>query len=273
MRRIEDFVGLIAVVTGGASGIGKAIGKALAERGADVVIADIEEAALETAAVEIGAQGILTDVASPTSMAALADEVRRRHGGVDLFVSNAGVGSTASIAEMTLADWDWLIGVNVRGLVNGIGAFLPLLRSSRQGGYLAVTASEAGFRVTPGLGGYTVSKFAAVAIAETLAAELEQEGVDLGLTILCPGPVSTQLGSSQRNRTHAAAGHLVDTDLEHTSEGRQLRWMDPDDVAEILLGAIARGELYAFTHPEMAHLVEERHRRIEVAILRSRAAG
>ena len=272
MQRIADFAGKVAVVTGGASGIGAAIARALVARGAEVVIADVEQAALERMAGEIGAVGVLTDVSSAASMQALAVEVSRRHGRADILVSNAGVGSTAPLAEMTRADWDWLLGVNVFGLVNAAAAFLPLLRANPEGGYLAVTASEAGFRISPGMGGYSVSKFAAAAIAETLAAELAEERADIGVTLLCPGPVSTRLGSSQRNRADASEGHLVDLDFEVTDEGRALPWMHPDAVAAILLAAMAKGELYAFTHPAMASPVIERHRRIEAGLARA-AAG
>lgn len=263
MAGLHELAGRIAVVTGGASGIGKAIARRLVAERMTVVIADIEQAALDGAAAQTGATGIRVDVGSAASMQALADEVARRFGGVDLFCGNAGVASTAKIADMAAADWEWLFGVNVWGFIHGVKAFLPLLRARPDGGWLAVTASMSALHVTPGIGGYTVSKFAVTALAETLAVELREEGADVGVTILCPGPVSTRLGSAHRNRPAAlSGGAMVDSDLEATEEGGKLRWIAPDAVARTLVEAVRRGDLHAFTHPEMAPLVEERHRRI-----------
>ena len=264
---MKQLAGKVAVVTGGASGIGKAIASRLASRGMSVVIADVEQTALESAAAEIGAIGIRTDVSSFASVQALADEVQRRFGAVHILCNNAGVASTARVADMALADWQWLLGVNLWGVIHGIKAFLPLLQANPDGGHLVNTASVAGFHVTPDIGGYTVSKFAVVALSETLALELQAEGSKVAVTILCPGPVSTKLGSSQRNRPELpAASAFVDRDLEAMDAGGAMRWMDPDSVADVLLHAMQRGDLYAFTHPELASLVLDRHRRIADAL-------
>lgn len=263
---MQQLAGKVAVVTGGASGIGKAIARQLLAEGMRVVIADIERGALERAADELGVAGVVTDVTSGESVQALADEVVRRFGGVHLYCSNAGVASTARLADMAPSDWTWLLGVNLWGAIHGIQAFLPLLRANAGGGHMAFTASMAGLHVTPGMGGYTVSKFAVVALAETLAAELQEEGGKVGVTVLCPGPVSSQLGSSQRNRPgRLAGGAFVDVDLQATEAGRALRWLEPEVVAEILVRAVQRGELYAFTHAEWAPIVRERHDRIAAA--------
>jgi len=268
MSGMDNLAGRVAVVTGGASGIGRAIARRLIGQGMTVVIADIEQSALERAAAETGAVGICTNVASSESVQALADEVKRRFGGVHLVCNNAGVASTASVADMSLSDWAWLLGVNLWGVIHGIKAFLPLLKANPDGGYLVNTASVAGFHATPGLGGYTVSKFAVVALSESLALELKADGSKVGLTILCPGPVSTKLGSSQRNRPNElAGGAFVDRDLEALEEGGGLRWIDADAVADVLLTAIKRGDLYAFTHPEWASIVCARHRQIAEALV------
>jgi NAD(P)-dependent dehydrogenase (short-subunit alcohol dehydrogenase family) len=269
---MEQLAGRVAVVTGGASGIGKAIARRLIAEGMTVVIADVERAALQKAATETGAIGICTDVASFESVQALADEVKRRFGGVHLFCNNAGVASTARLADMTLSDWTWLLGVNLWGVIHGIKAFLPLLKANPEGGYLVNTASVAGLHVTPDLGGYTVSKFAVIALSETLALELKADGSNVGITVLCPGPVSTSLGSSQRNRPSVlAGGAFVDRDLEGLEEGGGVRWIDADAVADVLVLAIRHGDLYAFTHPEWAPIVRARHAQIEEAF--ARAAG
>lgn len=267
MHGMQDLAGKVAVVTGGASGIGRAIARRLVAEGMTVVLADIEQQALDAAATEIGAIGIRTDVTAFDSMQALADEVRRRFGAVHMFCNNAGVASTARIADMALSDWQWLLGVNLWGVIHGIKAFLPLLKANREGGHLVNTASTSGLHVTPELGGYTVSKFAVMALSETLALELQADDAKVGVTILCPGPVSTQLGSSQRNRPAAlSGGAFVDQNLESLADGGGLRWIAPEVVADVLLAAIRRGDLYAFTHPEWAPIVRERHAQIEAAM-------
>lgn len=267
-----DFTGKVAVITGGASGIGLAIARRLLAERMQVMIADVEQAALDRAVAETGAIGMRVDVSSAESMGALADAARSRFGGVDLFCSNAGVASSGPIGTMTATDWQWLMSVNVWGLIHGIKAFLPLLRERPQGGHLAVTASEAGFHVAPQIAGYCVTKATTVAIAEGLAAELRDDGADVGVTILCPGPVSTRLGVSQRNRPASLGdGALIDRNLEATEEGSKLRWIAPASVAETLLQAIRDQQLYAFTHPEMAAPVMARHEAIAEAF--SRAAS
>ena len=272
MPGMPQLAGRIAVVTGGASGIGKSIARRLIAERMTVVIADIERDALQRAAAETGAIGIWTDVASFESVQALADEVKRRFGGLHLLCNNAGVASTARVADMSLSDWTWLLGVNLWGVIHGVKAFLPLLRANPDGGYLANTASVSGFHVTPDLGGYTVSKFAVVALSETLALELKADGCNVGITVLCPGPVSTSLGSSQRNRPSAlVGGAFVDRDLEAMEEGRGIRWISSEAVADVLVRAIRRGDLYAFTHPEWAPIVRARH--AEIAEAFARAAG
>lgn len=268
---MQRLAGKVAVVTGGASGIGKGIARRLIAEGMRVVIADIEPSPLRQAAAELGAAGIVTDVMSFDSVQALADETGRRFGNVHLLCSNAGVASTARLADMALSDWTWLLGVNLWGAIHCVKAFLPILGADPDGGHIAITASMAGFHVTPGMGAYTVSKFAVVALAETLAVELQDEGRKVGVTVLCPGPVSSKLGSSQRNRPgRLAGGAFVDSDLQATDAGRGLHWLDPDVAAEVLVRAVRRGELYAFTHPEWAPIVRERHDRIAAAFADAR---
>ncbi len=261
---LPHLAGKVAVVTGGASGIGRSIAQRLVREGMQVIIADVERAPLASTAEQIGAAAIHTDVTSPSAMQELAAQVQRRFGGVQLFCSNAGVASTARVLDMSRSDWQWLLDVNLYGLVHGIQAFVPLLAENADGGHLAITASMAGFHVTAELGGYSVSKFAVMALAETLALELQAQNSKVGVTILCPGPVSTRLGASQRNRPLTpGGGALVDRDLQ--AEGDVARWLDPDEVAETLVRAIRRGELYAITHAEWAPIVQERHDRIMAA--------
>ena len=266
MSGITDLSGKVAVVTGGASGIGRGIAARLIAQGMTVVIADVEQGALERTAAELGATGICADVSSLESVQALADEVARRFGTVHVVCNNAGVGSMARLESMTSADWQWMLGVNLWGVIHGIQVFLPLLKANAEGGHIVNTASMGGLATIPGLGGYTTTKFAVVALSETLAGELEEERSRVGVTVLCPGPVRSNIKSSHRNRPASlAAGGLFDTDLERSEEGARMPWLDPEQVGDIVVRAIRRGDLYAMTHPEMAGIPAARHERIAAA--------
>jgi NAD(P)-dependent dehydrogenase (short-subunit alcohol dehydrogenase family) len=266
MSSLEQLSGKVAVVTGGASGIGKGIARRLVAQGMRVVIADVERTVLERTAAEIGAAAVLTDVSSRESVQALADEVLRRFGAIDVVCNNAGVGSVARIAEMKPPDWTWLLSVNLWGVVHGIEVFLPILSRNEGGGHIVNTASMGGLSTLPTLGGYCATKFAVVGLSETLAQELAESGSKVGVTILCPGPVRSNLKASMRNRPASLAeGGLVDSDLEASEIGAQVRWLEPDEVGDIVVRAIRRGDLYALTHPEMKSVVTDRHRRIEEA--------
>jgi len=252
--------GGVAVITGGASGIGLAIGERLAAEGLRVALADIDAAAVDAAARRIDALPFVVDVTDASSMRALAAGVDETLGPVDLLVSNAGVASVAPLAEMTDADWDWLLRVNLYGTAHAVTAFLPRLR--RPGGHILITGSMAGLSPDAGMGGYGVTKFAITAYTEVLAEELAPDGI--GVTLLAPGPVRTRLGSSSRNRADAGAGGLRDVDLS-AGDGGGLRWIEPEEVADVAWRAIAAGRRYAITHPDWAGVVERRHRAIEDA--------
>jgi NAD(P)-dependent dehydrogenase (short-subunit alcohol dehydrogenase family) len=267
MSGVQDLDGKVAVVTGGASGIGKGIASRLLAQGMRVIIADVEKAALDRTAAEIGAIGVVTDVSSMQSVQALADEARQRFGAVHVVCNNAGVGSVGRIDEMTLSDWKWLLDVNLWGVIHGIQAFLPLLKANANGGRIVNTASMGGLATIPTLGGYTVTKFGVVALSEVLAQELAQSHSNVGVTVLCPGPVRSNIKASTRNRPATLGpGGLQDSDLESTEAGAALHWLDPGEVGDIVVRAIRRGDLYAFTHPEMISVVTDRHRQIEAAL-------
>lgn len=267
MTAFNDLDGKVAVVTGGASGIGKALARQLIAQGMQVVIADIEQEVLLQAAAELGATPVRADVSSPSSVEHLAAEAMRRFGTIHVLCNNAGVASLARIADMKLPDWDWLLNVNLKGVIHGVTTFLPILKRNPDGGHIINTSSLSGFACTPGLGGYTVTKFAVLALTETLALELAEESSKVGITALCPGTVHTNLGSSSRNRPVALAdAGLVDSDLEKTAYGAQFRWLDPDTVGAIAVSAMRRGDLYAFTHPDMRGPVDDRHHRIALAM-------
>jgi NAD(P)-dependent dehydrogenase (short-subunit alcohol dehydrogenase family) len=265
MSAFADLEGKVAVVTGGASGIGKGIAEALKNEGAELVIADIEDGALQATAEELGATGIQTDVSSAESVGALATEVVERFGTAHVLVNNAGIGPMGRIADLTLDDWRWMVGVNLWGVIHGIHAFLPILKGNEEGGHIVNTSSMAGLVGMPGLGSYTLTKYGVLGLTEVLAKELEEDGSKVGATVLCPGTIHTNIGTSSRNRPGDNAGGLHDVDI--SQEGSEVdmsgvRWMIPIEVGAIVVDAIKRGDLYALTHPDWWDMVEPRFQNI-----------
>ena len=268
MAAFAELEGKVAVVTGGASGIGKGIAQALGNEGAQVVIADIEEGALQATADELGATGIQTDVSRAESVGALATEVVERFGTAHIVVNNAGIGPMGRLAELTLDDWKWIVGVNLWGVIHGVHHFLPILKRNEDGGHIVNTASMAGLVPSPGLGSYVLTKYGVVGLTETLALELAEDGSKVGATVLCPGTIHTNIAASSRNRPEGNSGGLKDVDI--SQEGAEvdmsgLRWMIPIEVGTIVVDAIKRGDLYAITHPEWWGMVEQRFQGIAAA--------
>ena len=170
-----------------------------------VVIADIEDTALQQAAEQLGATGVRTDVRDPASVQALADATVDRYGAVHVVVNNAGVGPMAPIAALELSDWQWLLEVNLWGVIHGVHTFLPLLKQNPDGGHIVNTASIGGLVTGPGMGAYNVSKFGIVALTEVLTTELSAEGSAVGASVLLPGH-----GAHQHRQQHAEpAGRRV----------------------------------------------------------------
>ncbi|WP_217238021.1 SDR family NAD(P)-dependent oxidoreductase [Streptomyces sp. AC555_RSS877] len=273
MTAISDVSGLVAVVTGGASGIGRGIAQRLVERGAHVVIADIEKGPLDAVAEEIGAVGLRTDVSDAASVQALAEQVVDRFGKVHLLFNNAGVAPEAGLAEMTLADWRWILDVNLHGVIHGVHAFLPLLKEHGEPAYLVNTSSMGGFVADmPGLGAYATTKFAVMGLTEALAQELRREDSNVTAAVLAPGTVRSNIARSLRTRpADADTSSFVQNDISQNAELAALRWLDPAEVGDIVLAALARGESHIVTHPEWYPMVAEHSAAIEAAF--GRAAG
>ena len=265
MSGLPDLAGKVAVVTGGASGIGKGIAARLIAEGAQVVIADIEPDAMAAAAEELGATGIATDVSDPASVDALAAAVLDRYGAVHVVCNNAGIGPLAPVADLTLDDWRWMIGVNLWGVIHGIHTFLPILRRNRDGGHIVNTASMAGLVAGPRLGAYAAAKYGVVGLTEVLAAELAADNSRVGVSVLCPGTVHTNIGHSSRNRpADLPAAGFKDIDIE-LEDNPRYRWIYPADAGAVVVRAIKRGDLYALTHPDWYPMVAERHEAIAAA--------
>jgi NAD(P)-dependent dehydrogenase (short-subunit alcohol dehydrogenase family) len=272
---MRDFAGRAAFVTGGASGIGLALGRALAQAGVKVMLADIEADALGQA-VEglrgVGAEvrGIRCDVADANSVERAAQAAFDAFGKVHIVCNNAGVAGGGGGDAIALDTWRWVLDVNLLGVLYGIRSFLPHLRAHGEGGHIVNTASMAGLQSGLGFSPYATSKYAVVAMSEGLALELKPHGI--GVSVLCPGFVNTRIWESGRNRPERygpartpAPGSAGAKLLANLAE-RGRAGLDPADVAAQTLAAIRTDELYVFTHPEMRAEVEARFAAIRAAL-------
>ena len=255
--------GAVAVVTGGASGIGRGIAEELIASGASVVVADVERSAVEATAAEIGAVPVVADVSRLESVQALADAVVERFGGIDIVVNNAGIGPSGLIADLTMDDWHWIIDVNLYGVIHGVHVFLPLLEA-RGGGHIVNTSSMAALTPFQTIGSYAVTKFGVAALTEVLQAELATAGSPVKATLLLPGSIRTNINQSSRNRPEGNTGALSDAKigLEFSNSSR---WLEPRDVGRITVRAIEHDDAFAVTHPDRWPAVAERFARIEAA--------
>jgi NAD(P)-dependent dehydrogenase (short-subunit alcohol dehydrogenase family) len=266
---VSGFGGKLAVVTGGGSGIGRALVLALARAGARVVVADVDEAdAAETVRQAAAAGGetwaVRTDVSDRRQVEALAAHVYARHGATDLLFNNAGVVVHGGLETATWEDWQWVIGVNLWGVVHGLLAFLPRMIAGRRGGHVVNTASMAGLVASQGLGVYNTTKYAVVGLSETLAKDLRPHGI--GVTVVCPMGVATRIREAHRQRPAALANP---PGAAAAGEVRLIgRTLDADDVAARTLAAVAAGELYVMTHEEALEPLRRRFQRLEAAVPR-----
>ncbi len=252
---MQDLNGKVVVVTGGASGIGNALARRFASEGARIVIGDVEVDALERAIGElrasgVEAEGVVTDVTDPAQMQALADAAVARFGGVDVFCNNAGVGGGGLSWEMPLSTWEWVIGVNLWGVIHGVRAFVPLLLQ-RPEGHIVNTASVAGLVAAPFMAPYNASKHAVVAISETLHHELAMTAPQVKVSVLCPGWVNTKIHESSRNRPeHLQEGGEADGEGAAMLKGMIENGMPPDDVAAKVLDAVRNDRFWILTHDD-----------------------
>jgi NAD(P)-dependent dehydrogenase (short-subunit alcohol dehydrogenase family) len=266
---MTSFDGKVAVITGGGSGIGRALALSLARERARIVVADVDETdAQETArlAGTLGAQALAvrTDVADRRQVEALADRVYERFGATHLLCNNAGVVVHGGLEAATWEDWQWVVGVNLWGVIHGLLAFVPRMVAGGQGGHVVNTASMAGLIASQGLGVYNTTKYAVVGLSETLAKDLRPHHI--GVTVVCPMGVATRIRQAGRNRPAALRGASQAVGAsEITLIGRTL---DPEDVAAQTLAAVRDGELYVITHEEALEPLRRRFRRLEDAARR-----
>ena len=264
---MEQFAGRVAVVTGAASGIGRALANRFAAEQMRVVLADVEADALAGAEKELRDTGadvlaVRTDVSNGDDVDALAKAAVDTFGAVHIVCNNAGVGGGGPMQTLTTADWQWVLGVNLWGVIHGIRAFLPILLQQDEA-HVVNTASMAGLVSGPFMGPYNASKFAVVGLSETLFKELAVQGANVGVSVLCPGWVNTNIGDSERNRPPELRGDVEPdgsdpTGLRDMFKQMLTTGMPPAEVADRVFDAIAAKRFYVLTHPDMKPAIETR---------------
>lgn len=255
------------MVTGGASGIGLALAQCFAREGMRLVLADIEQPALDQAGRSLQDQGanVLArhcDAANASDVDALAEAAYSRYGAVNILCNNAGVGGVAAPIWMQTRDtWNWVLGVNMMGVLHGIRSFLPRMLAGGQPGYVVNTASVAGLVTGPLISPYYASKHAVVAISESLYFDLQIVKSDIGVSVLCPGFVKTRIGESARNRPVGDFGPSP-SDLKGKMQELIEQGAPPEDIARKVLDAIETRQFWILTHPEMDPRIIDRHERM-----------
>ena len=264
---MQDVQGKVAFITGGASGIGLGIAGAFVDAGMRVVLADLRQDHIDEALAAFGRLGqsksvhaMLLDVTDRAAMTAAGAETVRVFGGVHVLVNNAGVGIQGPFKGITYADWDFGLAVNLGGVINGLQTFLPLIRAHSQGGHIVNTASLAALVPMPAqFVIYQAAKAAVVTISECIRAELAQENI--GVSVLCPGPVRTNIHELTRNRP---AQFAVGDAFRRSEEAGAAQvnfpsMIEPSAVGSLVLQAVLHDQLYVITHGEWRTAAEGRH--------------
>jgi len=270
---MDEFAGKVAVITGGAAGIGLALARRFGAAGMKLVIADIQQDALDEATAALSAAGhevlgVRADVSDRAQVQAIADAAMERFGAIHVACNNAGVGSGGLTWELTEADWKWVLGVDLWGVIHGVGIFTPLIIESG-GGHVVNTASMAGLTSPPFMGPYNVAKHGVVALSESMYLELQMAAPTVGVTVVCPGWVQTRIHQSNRNRPtdgdQAADSTATAEDaanLESFIGALIADGLQPDDVAEQVFDAVANDRFYVLTHPEWSGMVRRNTERM-----------
>jgi NAD(P)-dependent dehydrogenase (short-subunit alcohol dehydrogenase family) len=269
---IQDFKGKTAVLTGAGSGFGLECARIGARLGMNLVLIDVQQDALDKAAAELQALGVQVmahqvDVSNAAAMEALASQVKARFGAPHFIFNNAGVGSGGLVWENSVADWEWVLGVNLWGVIHGVRVFTPMMLDAAKAdptyqGHIVNTASMAGLLTPPNMGIYNVSKHAVVALSETLYQDLSLVTEQIGASVLCPYFVATGINKSERNRpANLAAEQPTPSQLigqamtdKATGSGK----ISAADVAQKVFDAVASGQFYIYSHPHALGNVQQR---------------
>lgn len=269
---MKELAGKVAVITGAASGFGREFARLGAREGMQLVLADVQRDALDATVAELRAAGAdvigeIADVADSGQVAQLADRAFQAFGPVHLLMNNAGVGGGGYLWENTDKDWNWVLGVNLMGVVHGIQHFVPrMLEANRHGtpGHIVNTASMAGWLCAPLMGVYNVSKHAVVALSETLHHDLRLAESTIGVTALCPAFVPTGIADSHRNRPHNLANPAPPTTSQRMAQAASEKAvssgrMTAEQVARMTFDAVRENRFYVFTHPQILPAAQARY--------------
>lgn len=271
---MDEFDGKVGVITGGAAGIGLAMARRFGREGVRLVIADIEQAALDDALAALAdegieAVGIRADVSDRAQVQAIADLAMERYGALHLACNNAGVGSGGLSWELSEADWKWVLDVDLWGVIHGVGIFTPLIIASG-GGHVVNTASMAGLTSPPYMAPYNVAKHGVVALSESMFLELEMTAPNVGVTVVCPGWVQTRIHESARNRPDAGAHAAEQTETADANDqmirdvigGLIADGLTPESVADQVFDAVVARRCYVLTHADWAGMVRRNTERM-----------
>ncbi|HEU4373634.1 MAG TPA: SDR family oxidoreductase [Telluria sp.] len=270
---MKNFNGKVAVITGGASGLGREFANRAADLGMNLVLADVQQDALDQACTELESRGVqvlamLCDVRKGEQVQALADATMKKFGAVHLVFNNAGVGSGGLIWENSEADWEWVLGVNLWGVIHGVRIFTKLMLECARAdpsfeGHIVNTASMAGLLNAPTMGVYNVSKHAVVSLSETLFHDLDLVGAPIGASVLCPYFVPTGISQSHRNRPEDVKMTAGPTASQMAAQAMTVKAVESGkvsaaDVAKLTFDAIEAGQFYIYSHPGALGGVAER---------------
>jgi NAD(P)-dependent dehydrogenase (short-subunit alcohol dehydrogenase family) len=266
---MKDFKDKVAVITGGASGLGLAMARRFATEGMKLVLADVEEEALRKVETEFRKAGtpvigIRTDVSRAQDMERLAEKTLATFGGVHLLCNNAGVGPGGVVWESTVADWEWVLGVNVWGVIHGVRVFLPIMLRQDADSHVVNTASVAGLLSVPNMGIYCVSKHAVVTLTECLYHDVAQRSSRVGVSLLCPAYVPTGIIDSERNRPALLRNTQRVKTPEELAREEVMRKavlsgkISAEQVAQMVFDAVQSNRFYILTHPKIKGAIQMR---------------